>query len=126
VTATDNELSVTEALAAADGPDLNLRPGSRMLTLADIEKLADGGDRQAIIAACGIVPVAVSLWPSKHVERKGPLRYEWTVVDDPTGDVLARGHTLFESWAWHRAGRAAARIYLERHAARKAEAESCS
>ncbi|HEV8559884.1 MAG TPA: hypothetical protein VGR06_26390, partial [Actinophytocola sp.] len=122
MTDTKPEMSVTEVLAATAGPDLNLRPGSRMLTLADIEKLADDGDRQAIIAACGIVPVSISLWPTKRVERKGLLRYEWTVVDDPTGEVLARGRALFDTWAWHRAGRAAARIYLERHAARKAEA----
>ncbi|HEY3259625.1 MAG TPA: hypothetical protein VGJ95_05040 [Pseudonocardiaceae bacterium] len=116
--ADDTGLSVTEALAAAAGPDLNLRPESRMFTLADMEKLADDGDRAKLIAALGVVPVTTSLWPTKKVERKGPLRHEWTVTDHTSGDVLARGRALFDSWAWHRAGRAAARIYLERHAAR--------
>lgn len=128
MTDTKPELSVTEAIAKVDGPDLNLRPlpGSRMLSLADVEKLADDGDRAKLIAALGLVPVSTSLWPTKHTSRIRPLRWVWTVTDHTSGDVLARGRALFESWAWHRAGRAAARIYLERHAARKAEAESCS
>jgi hypothetical protein len=120
---TKPELSVTEALAAADGPDLNLRPGSRMLSLADVEKLADDGDRAKLIAALGLVPVSTSLWPTKRASRIRPLRWVWTVTDHTSGEVLAQGHALFERWAWHRAGRGAARIYNKRVEAREAEAK---
>ncbi len=117
--------------------DTKPNEGSRFFTLADVE-LTGAGDRDALIAALNLrrptpvdpmaEPVRVeppsSLWPSKHVERTGRLRYEWTVADDPSGAVLAKGRAPFEKWAWHRAGVAAARIYHERHTARKAEAAS--
>lgn len=98
--------------------------GSRVFTRADVEALAADGDRDKLLHALSRIEPPPSLWPTKHVEHTGRLRYEWTVVDDPSGEVLAKGRAPFEKWAWHRAGVAAARIYLERHAARKAEAGS--
>lgn len=104
----DADLSVTEALrlAAVDAPTLVVR-------------LRSGRDE---VTESGRILHGPSLWPTKHVERTGRLRYEWTVVDDPSGEVLAKGRAPFEGWAWHRAGVAAARKYNERLAARKAEA----
>jgi hypothetical protein len=103
------ELSVTEALrlAATDAPEL-------------VARLRYGTDE---VTDSGRIMHDPSLWPTKAVERKGRLQYEWTVADHTTGAVLAKGRALFERWAWHRAGRAAAREYSDRRAAREAEAD---
>ncbi len=95
MTDTDNELTVTEALklAATDAPTLVVRLRSGRDEVTDSGRILHGP----------------SLWPTKHVVRTGRLRYEWTIVDDPSGAVLAKGRAPFETWAWHRAGAAAAR-----------------
>jgi hypothetical protein len=110
--------------------------GSRFFTLADVE-VGGAADRDALLAALNLrrpppvdpmaetvrIGLPPSLWPTRDVERKGRLHHEWTVADHTTGVVLAKGRALFERWAWHRAGRAAAREYHKRHTARKAEVE---
>jgi hypothetical protein len=118
----DDGLTVVEALAAVTATALPAVPGSRILSLADVEQLADDGDREKLIAALGLIPVAVSLWPTKcKPVRVRPFRWRWSVTDHPSGEQLAHGHALFERWAWHAAGRAAARIYNARAQEAKAD-----
>jgi hypothetical protein len=87
--------------------------GSRVITPAEIDAL--NGRNRLLRGA--------SLWPVQPV-RVRRLWWRWTVVAHPGGKVVAQGCALFERWAWHRAGRAAAQIYNERQAARKDEGES--
>ena len=63
-------------------------PGSRPVTLADLDGIGDSADRDALLNTLGIVRDSRPRYVSPDPQWRGPWQWWWHIADEATGRVV--------------------------------------